>query len=67
MIQDGEKEEQIEDENEQLSKEQEGILRTETKVVMRKVAYAIKKSKMPNKEHQLKILKEFGTATSERL
>jgi hypothetical protein len=34
---------------------------------MRKVAYAIKKSKMPNKEHQLKILKEFGTATSERL
>jgi hypothetical protein len=34
---------------------------------MRKVAYAIKKSKMPNKEHQLKLLKDFGTAKSEKI
>ena len=45
----------------------DGKIRTEIKVIMGKVANAIRNSSMPNKLHQQELLETFGTPTSEKL
>jgi hypothetical protein len=44
-----------------------GKIRTEIKVIMGKVANAIRTSRMPNKPHQKEPLETFGTPTSKKL